>query len=136
MATKGEALPWRLPFFSGVTSALLLRRKLSLSRFVVTCFLIILYVRVLVLLCFSVQNGSSVFDASHLYGQQILDSNDTRWISQPFSTPDLIEQRNLHRAISYPEPQHHQRPHQHQQQFSSEPIILPKSSGGDRKISM
>ncbi|CAN6879310.1 unnamed protein product [Brassica oleracea] len=66
----------------------------------------------------------------NLYGQQILDSNDKRWISQPFSTPDLIEQRNLHRAISYPEPQHHQRPHQHQQQFSSEPILLPKSSGG------
>ena len=65
-----------------------------------------------------------------LYGQQILDSNDKRWISQPFSTPDLIEQRNLHRAISYPEPQHHQRPHQHQQQFSSEPILLPKSTGG------
>ena len=75
-------------------------------------------------------------ELTNLYGQQILDSNDTRWISQPFSTPDLIEQRNLHRAISYPEPQHHQRPHQHQQQFSSEPIILPKSSGGDRKISM
>ncbi|CAN7021073.1 unnamed protein product [Brassica rapa subsp. trilocularis] len=66
----------------------------------------------------------------NLYGQQILDSNDKRWISQPFSTPDLIEQRNLHRAISYPEPQHHQRPQQHQQQFSSEPILLPKSSGG------
>ncbi|RID57806.1 hypothetical protein BRARA_F01158 [Brassica rapa] len=66
----------------------------------------------------------------NLYGQQILDSNDKRWISQPFSTPDLIEQRNLHRAISYPEPQHLQRPQQHQQQFSSEPILLPKSSGG------
>ncbi|CAH8381207.1 unnamed protein product [Eruca vesicaria subsp. sativa] len=65
----------------------------------------------------------------NLYGQQILDSNDKRWISQPFSTPDLIEQRNLHRAISYPDPQHHQRPHQHPQQFSSEPILLPKSSG-------
>ncbi|CAN7057316.1 unnamed protein product, partial [Brassica rapa subsp. trilocularis] len=75
-------------------------------------------------------------ELTNLYGQQILDSYDTRWISQPFSTPDLIEQRNLHRAISYPEPQHHQRPHQHQQQFSSEPIILPNSSGGDRKISM
>lgn len=66
----------------------------------------------------------------NLYGQHILDSNDKRWISQSFSTPDLIEQRNLHRAISYPEPQHNQRPHQHQQQFSSEPILLPKLSGG------
>ncbi|XP_013596427.1 PREDICTED: uncharacterized protein LOC106304572 isoform X2 [Brassica oleracea var. oleracea] len=116
MATKSEALPWRLPFFSGVTSALLLRRKLSLSRCVLRRKLSLSRRRKAV--------------------KQILDSNDTRWISQPFSTPDLIEQRNLHRAISYPEPQHHQRPHQHQQQFSSEPIILPKSSGGDRKISM
>ncbi|ESQ35151.1 hypothetical protein EUTSA_v10006845mg [Eutrema salsugineum] len=66
------------------------------------------------------------------YGQQILGSDaiqdDKRWPSQPFSTPNLVEQRNLHRAISYPEPQPQQRPHQHQQQFSSEPILVPNSS--------
>ncbi|CAN8312324.1 unnamed protein product [Cochlearia groenlandica] len=65
-----------------------------------------------------------------LYGQQMLDSDsiqeDKRWPSQPFSTTNLVDQRNLHRAISYPEPQHQQRPHQHQQQFSSDPILEPK----------
>ncbi|WZY73681.1 hypothetical protein YC2023_005921 [Brassica napus] len=85
-------------------------------------------------------DGSSVFDASHyaFFGNHVVEElticmASKYWIPM---TQDLIEQRNLHRAISYPEPQHHQRPHQHQQQFSSEPIILPKSSGGDRKISM
>ncbi|KAF2605410.1 hypothetical protein F2Q70_00026802 [Brassica cretica] len=45
------------------------------SFFVESCFLIILYVCVLVLLCFSVQNGSSVFDASHyaFFGNHVVE---------------------------------------------------------------
>ncbi|XP_019094412.1 PREDICTED: uncharacterized protein LOC104759251 [Camelina sativa] len=53
--------------------------------------------------------------------------DDIRW---PFPTPNLVEQRNLHRATSYPEPQHQQPPYQHQQQFSSEPILVPDQHVG------
>ncbi|KAG7597265.1 hypothetical protein ISN44_As06g016540 [Arabidopsis suecica] len=70
------------------------------------------------------------------YGQQKLDSeaiqDDKRRPSQPFPTPNLVEQRNLHRATSYPELQHQQRPYQHQQQFSSEPFLVPDQHLGQQ----
>ncbi|KAG7591909.1 hypothetical protein ISN45_Aa01g008880 [Arabidopsis thaliana x Arabidopsis arenosa] len=70
------------------------------------------------------------------YGQQKLDSeaiqDDKRRPSQPFPTPNLVEQRNLHRATSYPELQHQQRPYQHQQQFSSEPVLVPDQHLGQQ----
>ncbi|GFS45287.1 hypothetical protein Acr_00g0095220 [Actinidia rufa] len=63
------------------------------------------------------------------FDQQILDADGTeegkRWSSQPHSSAiGIPESTHLHRTSSYPEQQHQ---HQHQQ-FSSEPILLPKSS--------
>ncbi|CAI9760336.1 unnamed protein product [Fraxinus pennsylvanica] len=53
------------------------------------------------------------------------------WSSQLYSSAQLMESKSLYRASSYPEPPQ-QLPHQNQgqnlhQQYSSEPILIPKS---------
>ncbi|KAJ0101111.1 hypothetical protein Patl1_05116 [Pistacia atlantica] len=78
--------------------------------------------------------------------QQMLDtegmSDGKRWSSQPYSSsPYITESRSLYRTASYPEQQQQplyrtssypeqqqQMQHHHQQHFSSEPILVPKSS--------
>ncbi|XP_010539589.1 PREDICTED: protein PAT1 homolog 1 isoform X2 [Tarenaya hassleriana] len=71
-------------------------------------------------------------DYPNWYSRQILDSDamsDSKgWATQNFSSQHLVEQKNLHRTASYPEPQHQQHQPHHHQQFSSEPILVPKSS--------
>ncbi|KAG2324468.1 hypothetical protein Bca4012_038980 [Brassica carinata] len=60
------------------------------------------------------------------HGQQILDSDaikdDNAWSAKPFSTLDP------ERTPLYPEPQRQLHQNHNQQQFPSEPIIVPKSS--------
>ncbi|XP_011030730.1 PREDICTED: protein PAT1 homolog 1 isoform X2 [Populus euphratica] len=63
------------------------------------------------------------------FDQQLLDPDGVqdgkRWSSQPYySTARLAESKPLHRTSSYPEQQ--QQPHH--QHYSSEPILVPKSS--------
>ncbi|KAI5571889.1 hypothetical protein BDE02_11G125500 [Populus trichocarpa] len=70
------------------------------------------------------------------FDQQLLDPDGVqdgkRWSSQPYySTARLAESKPLHRTSSYPEQQQqqqqqHQQPHH--QHYSSEPILVPKSS--------
>ncbi|OAP17833.1 hypothetical protein AXX17_AT1G73840 [Arabidopsis thaliana] len=66
------------------------------------------------------------------YGRQILDSDaikdDKVWSAQPFSSLDRVEQRIPDRTKLYPEPQRQLHQDHNQQQFSSEPILVPKSS--------
>ncbi|XP_021676561.2 protein PAT1 homolog isoform X2 [Hevea brasiliensis] len=58
--------------------------------------------------------------------QQLLDpegfQEGKRWSSQPYASARVLELKPLYRTSSYPEQQQH---HQH---FSSEPILVPKSS--------
>ncbi|OAY48610.1 protein PAT1 homolog isoform X2 [Manihot esculenta] len=58
--------------------------------------------------------------------QQLLDpegiQDGKRWSSQPYASVHGLDSKPLYRTSSYPEQQHH---HQH---FSSEPILVPKSS--------
>ncbi|KAL7217566.1 hypothetical protein ACSBR2_010929 [Camellia fascicularis] len=68
-------------------------------------------------------------DLSNWLDQQIFEADitqeDKRWSSQPHSSSACIpESKPLYRAASYPMQQHQ---HQHQH-FSSEPILVPKSS--------
>ncbi|KAF8103118.1 hypothetical protein N665_0188s0072 [Sinapis alba] len=56
------------------------------------------------------------------YGQQILDSDDKAWSAKPLSALDPK------RTTPYPEPQRQLHQNHNQQQFPSEPIIVPKSS--------
>ncbi|KAG7587584.1 hypothetical protein ISN45_Aa02g027530 [Arabidopsis thaliana x Arabidopsis arenosa] len=66
------------------------------------------------------------------YGRPILDSDaikeDKASSAHPFSSLDLVEQRNPDRTKLYPEPQRQLHQDHNQQQFSSEPILVPKSS--------
>ncbi|CAI0555578.1 unnamed protein product [Linum tenue] len=62
------------------------------------------------------------------FGQQVVDpdisQDSNRWSSQPFSSSARPgDPNNLYRTSSYPE-----QPQQHHQQFSSEPILVPKPS--------
>ncbi|XP_057487650.1 protein PAT1 homolog isoform X2 [Actinidia eriantha] len=76
-------------------------------------------------------------DYPNWFDQQVLDADSSqegkRWSSQPHSSPACFpESKPLYRASSYPEQQQqqqqqHQHQHQHQH-FSSEPILIPKSS--------
>lgn len=65
-------------------------------------------------------------DLPDWYGQQILDSDsmkdDKAWSAKPFSALDPK------RTSPYPEPQRQLHQSHNQQQFPSEPIIVPKSS--------
>lgn len=65
-------------------------------------------------------------------GRQILDSDaikdDKAWSAQPFSSLDFVEQRKPNRATLFPEPQRQLHQENSQQQFSSEPILVPKPS--------
>ncbi|XP_061983595.1 protein PAT1 homolog isoform X2 [Populus nigra] len=70
-------------------------------------------------------------DFPNWFDQQLLDQDGvedgTRWSSQPYSsTARLAESKHLYRTSSYPEQQQQQQPHH--QHYSSEPILVPKSS--------
>ncbi|XP_048131058.1 protein PAT1 homolog isoform X3 [Rhodamnia argentea] len=60
-------------------------------------------------------------------GSREMDSDSTlegkRWSSQPYSSAHIIESKTLYRTSSYPEQQQQLQPH-----YSSEPILVPKSS--------
>ncbi|XP_031376539.1 protein PAT1 homolog isoform X1 [Punica granatum] len=68
-------------------------------------------------------------DAYNWYDPNALDSDGTlegkRWSSQPYSSAQIAEAKHLHRTSSYPEKQQQQQPLSH---YSSEPILVPKSS--------
>ena len=80
-------------------------------------------------------SGSSVAewaqgdDFPYWLDPQVFDPENTqdgkRWSSQPSGR--LAESKSLYRTSSYPEQQQQQH-HQHHQHFSSEPILVPKSS--------
>ncbi|KAM3732173.1 hypothetical protein ACB098_11G040400 [Castanea mollissima] len=81
------------------------------------------------------REGSSVAewaqgdDFPYWLDPQVFDPENTqdgkRWSSQPSGR--LAESKSLYRTSSYPEQQQQQH-HQHHQHFSSEPILVPKSS--------
>lgn len=62
-------------------------------------------------------------------GSREMDSDGTlegkRWSSQPYSSAHAMESKTLYRTASYPEQQQQQ---QLQPHYSSEPILVPKSS--------
>ncbi|KAJ6753384.1 PROTEIN PAT1-like protein [Salix purpurea] len=70
-------------------------------------------------------------DFPNWFDQKLLDQDGIedgkRWSSQPYSsTARLAESKHLYRTSSYPEQQ--QQPQPHHQHYSSEPILVPKSS--------
>ncbi|KAH7543884.1 hypothetical protein ACOSP7_031272 [Xanthoceras sorbifolium] len=84
-------------------------------------------------------------DYPNWFDQQILEtegiSDGKHWSSQQYSSsPYITESRHIYRTSSYPEqqqqplyrtssyPEQQQQLQQHHQQFSSEPILVPKSS--------
>lgn len=70
-------------------------------------------------------------DYSNWYDQRLYHPEDApqvqKWSSQPYSLGHLVDSKPLHRTSSYPDPQPHLLPH-HRQNFSSEPIPVPKSA--------
>ncbi|KAI6690212.1 hypothetical protein NL676_027040 [Syzygium grande] len=70
-------------------------------------------------------------DNINWFHRNVVDSDSTlegkRWSSQPYSSAHIIESKTLYRTSSYPEqqPQQQQQPQPH---YSSEPILVPKSS--------
>ncbi|KAJ6752448.1 hypothetical protein OIU85_002829 [Salix viminalis] len=74
-------------------------------------------------------------DFPNWFDQKLLDQDGVedgkRWSSQPYSsTARLAESKHLYRTSSYPEQQQQQQPQPqpHHQHYSSEPILVPKSS--------
>ncbi|XP_030525346.1 protein PAT1 homolog isoform X2 [Rhodamnia argentea] len=66
-------------------------------------------------------------DNINWFHRNVVDSDSTlegkRWSSQPYSSAHIIESKTLYRTSSYPEQQQQLQPH-----YSSEPILVPKSS--------
>lgn len=72
-------------------------------------------------------------DNINWFHRNVVDSDSTlegkRWSSQPYSSAHILESKTLYRTSSYPEQQQQQPLPQHlQSHYSSEPILVPKSS--------